>query len=128
MVSEGSFIADRESLFSLTVPCRRAQELEPLREAAEVPTNTVPGVEGAIGGADGDQQGSLAQTPRRRPAPTACQRTVTLRPNRLSHKASPKTDVPFGNSPRSLPLPRQGRVGKSTHRVNLALGLSGPPV
>jgi ATP-binding protein involved in chromosome partitioning len=34
--------------FSLTVPAARAQELEPLREAAERATKTVPGVKGAM--------------------------------------------------------------------------------
>ena len=47
MVSE-IFIADAKVFFSITVPAARAQELEPLREAAERVVKAIPGVAGAV--------------------------------------------------------------------------------
>jgi ATP-binding protein involved in chromosome partitioning len=42
------FIADNKVFFSITVPAARAQELEPLRAAAERVVKAMPGVNGAI--------------------------------------------------------------------------------
>ncbi|WP_036541004.1 iron-sulfur cluster assembly protein, partial [Nitratireductor aquibiodomus] len=47
LVSE-IFIADGKVFFSITVPARRAQELEPLRQAAETAVKSLPGVKGAM--------------------------------------------------------------------------------
>ncbi len=42
------FIADGKVFFSITVPAARAQELEPLRTAAERAVKAMPGVSGAV--------------------------------------------------------------------------------
>ena len=47
LVSE-IFIADSKVFFSVTVPAARAQELEPLRAAAERAVKSIPGVAGAV--------------------------------------------------------------------------------
>src|SRR5690606_37384909 len=47
LVSE-IFIANSKVFFSITVPAARAQELEPLRTAAERVVKAMPGVEGAV--------------------------------------------------------------------------------
>ena len=47
LVSE-IFIADAKVFFSITVPAARAQEMEPLRAAAERVVKAIPGVAGAV--------------------------------------------------------------------------------
>ena len=47
LVSE-IFIADDKVFFSITVPAARAQEMEPLRAAAERAVKAIPGVAGAM--------------------------------------------------------------------------------
>ena len=42
------FIADGKVFFSITVPADRAQQLEPLRAAAERAVKDIPGVAGAM--------------------------------------------------------------------------------
>ncbi len=42
------FIADNKVFFSITVPAARAQELEPLRSAAERVVKAMPDVKGAV--------------------------------------------------------------------------------
>lgn len=51
LVSE-IFIADGKVFFSITVPAKRAKELEPLRAAAEKAVKEIPGREGRNGCAD----------------------------------------------------------------------------
>ncbi|MCJ9674743.1 iron-sulfur cluster assembly protein, partial [Neorhizobium sp. SHOUNA12B] len=47
MVSD-VFISDSKVYFSITVPAARANELEPLRMAAERTVKAMPGVKGAL--------------------------------------------------------------------------------
>ncbi|MER2632473.1 MAG: iron-sulfur cluster assembly protein, partial [Rhizobiaceae bacterium] len=62
MVSE-IFIADGKVFFSITVPAARAQELEPLRAAAERAVRTVPGVTGAVVALTAERKGTEMSAP-----------------------------------------------------------------
>ncbi|WP_031206265.1 iron-sulfur cluster assembly protein, partial [Mesorhizobium sp. L2C067A000] len=75
MVSE-IFIADSKVFFSITVPAARAQEMEPLRAAAERVVKAIPGVAGAVVALTAEKKGGgmeapVASHPAPRPAPRA---------------------------------------------------------
>ncbi|MDZ7601944.1 MAG: iron-sulfur cluster assembly protein, partial [Hoeflea sp.] len=68
LVSE-IFIADAKVYFSLTVPAARAQELEPLREAAERATKAIPSVKGAMVALTASREAGAAPAAPPRPEP-----------------------------------------------------------
>src|SRR5438034_731970 len=75
MVSE-IFIADGKVFFSITVPAARAQEMEPLRAAAERVVKAIPGVAGAVVALTAEKKGGgmeapVPSRPAPRPAPPA---------------------------------------------------------
>ena len=63
------FIADSKVFFSITVPSARAQELEPLRAAAERVVKAIPGVAGAVVALTAEKKGGGMEAAPPRPAP-----------------------------------------------------------
>ncbi|MEO9611936.1 MAG: iron-sulfur cluster assembly protein, partial [Nitratireductor sp.] len=69
LVSE-IFVADGKVFFSITVPAERAQQLEPLRAAAERAVKAMPGVNGAVVALTAERKGGgMERAPAPRPAP-----------------------------------------------------------
>jgi ATP-binding protein involved in chromosome partitioning len=122
MVSD-IFIADAKVFFSITVPAARAQELEPLRAAAERTVKSIPGVAGAVVALTAEKKGGGMEA-RVPPSPAAASRPTAppQRPAAPPSHSQGKRGVP-GIDAIIAVASGKGGVGKSTTAANLALGL-----
>jgi ATP-binding protein involved in chromosome partitioning len=126
------FIADQKVFFSITVPAARAQEMEPLRAAAERVVKAIPGVAGAMVALTAEKKGGGMEAPvQPRPAPRPAAPTAPARPAARPAPHAPHAPASHSTGKRGVPgiasiiavASGKGGVGKSTTAVNIALGL-----
>lgn len=110
------FVSDGRVAFSITVPAERAQELEPLRQAADKVVREVPGVETAMVALTAERSAGGASNA----APKAPQPAPRKAPE---EQVPQKPGVP-GIKHIVAVASGKGGVGKSTTTANLALAMA----
>ncbi len=124
LVSE-ILVKDGRVYFSITVPAARAEELEPLRKAAESVVAKLPGVSGVTAVLTAEAaRGSGATRP---PESARVRQARAGGAGNGAHEGQPQGARPLAGVPgvKSVVAVASGKggVGKSTAAVNLALGL-----
>ena len=108
------FITDGKVIFSINVPAERAQELEPLRKAAEMTVADLDGVSKVIVALTAERKAGGAARVQSAPPPAAAPSAAPAAPE--------KVGIPGVKAIISV-ASGKGGVGKSTTSVNLALAL-----